>query len=78
MTEWLSGGLLIAGATLALLASIGVLRMPDVFTRSRIDAVGSPAFQKNASILPSLIASTDWATPRLCARMSRWGSRPAA
>ena len=24
MTEWLSGGLLIAGATLALLASIGV------------------------------------------------------
>jgi multisubunit Na+/H+ antiporter MnhG subunit len=33
MTEWLSGGLQIAGATLALLASIGVLRMPDVFTR---------------------------------------------
>ena len=33
MSELLSGALLIAGSTLALLAGIGVLRMPDVFTR---------------------------------------------
>jgi multicomponent Na+:H+ antiporter subunit G len=31
MMEWLSGGLFVGGATLALLASIGVLRMPDLF-----------------------------------------------
>jgi multicomponent Na+:H+ antiporter subunit G len=41
MTEWLSGGLLIAGATLALLASIGVLRMPDVFTRMQASTKAS-------------------------------------
>lgn len=29
----LAGGLLLAGATLVLLAAVGVLRMPDVFTR---------------------------------------------
>ena len=34
MIEWLSGGLFIIGATLALLAAVGVLRMPDVFTVS--------------------------------------------
>ena len=33
MIAWLSGALFIVGATFALLASIGVLRMPDVFTR---------------------------------------------
>ena len=33
MTDWVSGALLVAGATLALLAAVGVLRMPDVFTR---------------------------------------------
>ena len=33
MREWLSDGLLMVGASLALLASIGVVRMPDVFTR---------------------------------------------
>lgn len=33
MTEWLSSGLFLAGAMLALLASVGVLRMPDVLTR---------------------------------------------
>jgi multicomponent Na+:H+ antiporter subunit G len=33
MIEGVSGGLFLAGATLALLASVGVLRMPDVFTR---------------------------------------------
>ena len=41
MTEWLSGGLLIAGATLALLASIGVIRMPDVFTRMQASTKAS-------------------------------------
>ena len=41
MTEWLSGGLLIAGAALALLASIGVLRMPDVFTRMQASTKAS-------------------------------------
>jgi multicomponent Na+:H+ antiporter subunit G len=33
MTEWLSGALFIAGSTFALLAGVGVLRMPDVMTR---------------------------------------------
>jgi multicomponent Na+:H+ antiporter subunit G len=33
MMEWISGSLFLAGATFALLASVGLLRMPDVFTR---------------------------------------------
>ena len=33
MTSLLAGALFIAGATLALLAAVGVLRMPDLFTR---------------------------------------------
>ena len=41
MTEWLSGGLFIAGATLALLAGVGVLRMPDVFTRMQASTKAS-------------------------------------
>ena len=41
MTEWLSGGLFIAGATLGLLAGIGVLRMPDVFTRMQASTKAS-------------------------------------
>jgi multicomponent Na+:H+ antiporter subunit G len=41
MTAWLSGAMLIAGATLALLASIGVLRMPDVFTRMQASTKAS-------------------------------------
>ena len=41
MTEWLSSGLLLAGATLALLASVGVLRMPDVFTRMQASTKAS-------------------------------------
>ncbi len=41
MTEVLSGGLLVAGATLALLASVGVLRMPDVFTRMQASTKAS-------------------------------------
>jgi multicomponent Na+:H+ antiporter subunit G len=41
MTDWLSGGLLVAGATLALLAGVGVLRMPDVFTRMQASTKAS-------------------------------------
>ena len=41
MIEWLSGGLFIVGATLALLAGIGVLRMPDVFTRMQASTKAS-------------------------------------
>ena len=41
MTEWLSGGLFIAGAALALLAGVGVLRMPDVFTRMQASTKAS-------------------------------------
>ena len=41
MTEWLSSGLFIAGTTLALLASIGVLRMPDVLTRMQASTKAS-------------------------------------
>jgi multicomponent Na+:H+ antiporter subunit G len=39
--DWISAGLLIAGATLALLAGIGVLRMPDVFTRMQASTKAS-------------------------------------
>jgi multicomponent Na+:H+ antiporter subunit G len=41
MIEWLSNGLFITGATLALLAGIGVLRMPDVFTRMQASTKAS-------------------------------------
>ena len=41
MTEWMSSGLFIAGATLALLAGVGVLRMPDVFTRMQASTKAS-------------------------------------
>lgn len=33
MTEYLAGILVLAGALLALLAAVGVVRLPDVFTR---------------------------------------------
>jgi multicomponent Na+:H+ antiporter subunit G len=33
MIDWITAAFWIAGATFALLASIGILRMPDVFTR---------------------------------------------
>jgi multicomponent Na+:H+ antiporter subunit G len=33
MMGWLTGFLLLSGATLVLLAAVGVLRMPDLFTR---------------------------------------------
>jgi multicomponent Na+:H+ antiporter subunit G len=39
--EWLSGGLFIVGATLGLLAGVGVLRMPDVFTRMQASTKAS-------------------------------------
>jgi len=41
MIEWLSGGLFIVGATLALLAGVGVLRMPEVFTRMQASTKAS-------------------------------------
>ena len=41
MIEWLSGGLFVTGATLALLAGVGVLRMPDVFTRMQASTKAS-------------------------------------
>ena len=41
MIEWLSGGLFIVGATLGLLAGVGVLRMPDVFTRMQASTKAS-------------------------------------
>ena len=41
MTEWISGALFVAGATLALLAAVGVLRMPDVFTRMQASTKAS-------------------------------------
>jgi multicomponent Na+:H+ antiporter subunit G len=33
MSEWISAALFVTGATFALLAAVGVLRLPDVFTR---------------------------------------------
>ena len=41
MIEWFSGGLFIVGATLGLLAGVGVLRMPDVFTRMQASTKAS-------------------------------------
>src|SRR5438093_750369 len=52
--------------------------MPGVLARSVTAAVGRPPTQKNASILRSLSAFTDSATPRRSRFMSRSLSRPAA
>jgi multicomponent Na+:H+ antiporter subunit G len=41
MMEWLSNGLFLIGATLTLLAGVGVLRMPDVFTRMQASTKAS-------------------------------------
>jgi multicomponent Na+:H+ antiporter subunit G len=41
MIEWVSAGLFIAGATFGLLAGIGLLRMPDVFTRMQASTKAS-------------------------------------
>jgi len=39
--EWVSGALFVIGGTLALLAGIGVYRMPDVFTRMQASTKAS-------------------------------------
>jgi multicomponent Na+:H+ antiporter subunit G len=39
--DWLSGALFVTGAALALLAAVGVLRMPDVFTRMQASTKAS-------------------------------------
>lgn len=41
MIEWMARLFLLAGATLALLAGVGVLRMPDVFTRMQASTKAS-------------------------------------
>jgi len=41
MIQWMSGALFFVGATLGLLASVGVLRMPDVFTRMQASTKAS-------------------------------------
>ena len=41
MTAFLSGALFVAGTLLALLAAVGVLRMPDVFTRMQASTKAS-------------------------------------
>ena len=41
MIDWISGGLVVIGATLALLAGVGVVRMPDVFTRMQASTKAS-------------------------------------
>jgi multicomponent Na+:H+ antiporter subunit G len=38
---WISGALVMTGATLALLAGVGVVRMPDVFTRMQASTKAS-------------------------------------
>ena len=37
--EWLGGGLVVAGAVFTVIGAIGVLRMPDVFTRMHASSV---------------------------------------
>ena len=39
--EWIARGLVLAGATLALLAGVGIVRMPDVFTRMQASTKAS-------------------------------------
>jgi multicomponent Na+:H+ antiporter subunit G len=41
VTDWIAAVLSLAGATLALLAGVGVLRMPDVFTRMQASTKAS-------------------------------------
>jgi len=41
MSDWITAGFWLVGATFALLASIGVLRMPDVFTRMQTSTKAS-------------------------------------
>ncbi len=41
MIEWVASTFVFAGATLALLAGVGILRMPDVFTRMQASTKAS-------------------------------------
>jgi multicomponent Na+:H+ antiporter subunit G len=41
VNEWIANGLSLAGATFALLAGVGVLRMPDVYTRMQASTKAS-------------------------------------
>jgi multicomponent Na+:H+ antiporter subunit G len=41
LIEWIAAAFVLAGATLALLAGIGILRMPDVFTRMQASTKAS-------------------------------------
>ena len=41
MSEWIARSFVLAGATLALLAGVGILRMPDVFTRMQASTKAS-------------------------------------
>ncbi len=41
MIEWIARSFVLAGATLALLAGVGILRMPDVFTRMQASTKAS-------------------------------------
>jgi multicomponent Na+:H+ antiporter subunit G len=41
VSEWISNALFVIGATFALLASVGVLRMPDVYTRMQASTKAS-------------------------------------
>src|ERR1051325_5092767 len=58
--------------------SISLILMPGVLARSVTAAVGRPPTQKKASILRSLSAEADSATPSRSRRMSRSLSGPAA
>ena len=41
MIEWMARSFVLAGATFALLAGVGILRMPDVFTRMQASTKAS-------------------------------------
>jgi multicomponent Na+:H+ antiporter subunit G len=41
MSQWIAGACVLAGATLAMLAGVGVVRMPDVFTRMQASTKAS-------------------------------------
>jgi multicomponent Na+:H+ antiporter subunit G len=41
MMEWLTGVLVLLGATLVLLAAVGILRLPDLFTRMQASTKAS-------------------------------------
>lgn len=41
MSQWIAGACFLAGATLAMLAGVGVVRMPDVFTRMQASTKAS-------------------------------------